>query len=63
MRRLLLGAKHVFDSRGLTPQLTLLISIVSFQWFIFHCACLAGYRTGFFYFSTLLVYFQVLTQF
>jgi len=35
---------------GLTPQLTLLISIVSSCWSIFHCARLAGYRTGFFYF-------------
>ena len=33
---------------GLTPQLTPLLSIVSSHWFIFHCARLAGYRTGFF---------------
>jgi hypothetical protein len=34
---------------GLTLQLTPLLSVVSTRWFIFHCACLAGYRTGFFF--------------
>jgi len=60
MRRLLLSAKHVFDSRGFNSAVDTTVIYVSFLRFILHLARLAGYRTGSFFISCLCALARVL---